>query len=222
MSLRSLTPLQAASKTAMIPCQENPVESSGPADRCYGSTQICEFIQVKNVCAYQCPQCPGEVGRWSGKIIIENHCGNRCGNGRNQPGDRDPDTRNRTRAPINDISDRCKSEHTYGPGEAIGQKIKRNNGRNHSAPYIYRKHHFIRTVGTRRTETHSEKGNGLPVLDIVFDPILRNGNIDHAADYAQEQESKKIFAAECRFWRKPTKTGRIESARKPEEAGIRT
>jgi hypothetical protein len=54
-------------------------------------------------------------------------------------------------------------------------------------------------------ETHSEKGDGVPVVDIFFEHDPAQGNVDHAADNAQEQQRKQIHGRDADFAERPRK-----------------
>jgi hypothetical protein len=65
-------------------------------------------------------------------------------------------------------------------------------------------------MGTWRTETHSEKRDGVPVVDIFFERDPAQGNVDHAADNAQEQQRKQVHGRDADFAERPRKKTKLD------------
>ncbi|SPF47523.1 hypothetical protein SBDP1_660007 [Syntrophobacter sp. SbD1] len=172
---------------------------------------------MKNVGSNQCPQRSCEVGRGSGGTEVEDHCRYCCGDRRNQPRDGDSNARDRTGVLVYHIGYRGKSDQHSERMRRIDQEIERKNSRDNGASEVYGKHHFIGVIRTRRAETHSEKGNGVPVVEVVFNRDSADGNIDHAADNAQEQERKEILRRNSDLGKCPGKQAELDQPKSQQE-----
>ena len=86
-----------------------------------------------------------------------------------------PTPGNRSRALINDISDRGKSDHHSDRMGRVGSKDKAKEAAESQRLPRLPQAPFHSDFQAWRTETHSEKGDGLPVVNIAFEPDPANG-----------------------------------------------
>jgi hypothetical protein len=59
-------------------------------------------------------------------------------------------------------------------------------------------------------ETHSEEGDGVPVVDIFFERDPAQGNVYHAAGNAQEQQREQIHGRDADFAERPRKKTKLD------------
>src|SRR5271157_714078 len=63
-----------------------------------------------------------------------------------------------------------------------------------------------------RTETHAKKRDRVPLLGVMFERYPADGNVDHAADNTQKQESKKILGRNANFSKSPGKQTELDQS----------